>query len=169
MEETHPFLDLSPSNSQIEFMKGGWAWWLLSTSCVMEWAFWLEFQSSGFYFLLILCCLVQSCILNPGVMVSTDVQKGPLESHRSNGIWSSILYANGSIGIWYFSPTWGKNVPWGEGFAGSLRSQLIWFSNPNTYTGFPTWAGGLNSQCCNQAELKLGLSLNKSFLSCSLN
>lgn len=55
---------------------------------------------SGFD-LLILCCLVQSWVLETGAVVSSDVKKDPHESPRVSKIGSGISYANGYL-LWAY-------------------------------------------------------------------
>lgn len=77
-------------DSARESRHGGW----FLTSNVT--GHWLDLQDPGFY-LLIPYCLVYSCTLNTGAIVSTGVKTGHLESHRINKIWSSFSYANDSL------------------------------------------------------------------------
>lgn len=130
-------------------------------SISLEWVFWLDFQHSGVY-LLILYCLVPSSVLKTGAMAFIDVKKGLLECHRVNKIWWGISYSNGYL-LWAYgiSHNLEENLPWGNGFVVSRDNQLIWFSNPNTCTGFPyNCRSGLNCEC---SDFKHGLSLRKSF------
>lgn len=99
----------------------------------LEWAFWLDFQGSAFY-LLILYCLVQRCVLKTGAMVFTDV----LESPKINKIWWGISYPNGYL-LWAYGISHNKeeDFPWGKGFVFDVDNQLVWLCNPNTCTGLP--------------------------------